>query len=165
MRTRMVSVVGSGKELSAPAAALAEALGAAIVKAGWGLITGGGGGVMEAVSRGAVAGRGTARHPPVVGVLPGYDPTSGNGYLDVVLPTGLGHARNAVVAAAGDALVCVGGATGALSEVALARKLGKPVLVFPETGGTASLAAKAIPAVIAVAGVPEAIAKLKELLA
>jgi uncharacterized protein (TIGR00725 family) len=161
----MVSVVGSGKELSAIAAALAEALGAAIVKAGWGVITGGGGGVMEAVSRGAVAGRGAARYPPVVGVLPSYDAASGNGYLDVALPTGLGYARNALVAAAGDALVCIGGATGALSEVALARKLGKPVLVFAQTGGTASLAARAIPAVIAVGSVPEAIAKLKELLA
>jgi len=157
----MVSVVGTGKDLSAPIASLSEVLGGALVKAGYGVVTGGMGGVMEAVSRGAVMGRGKSRHPPIVGILPAYDETGGNAYLDVAIPTGLGHARNVLVAAAGDALVCVGGATGALSEVALARKLGRPVFTFPETGGTASLAAKAIPAVTGVTSVQELIDQLE----
>ncbi len=161
----MISIVGTGKELSAPIASLAETLGGALVKAGYGIVTGGMGGVMEAVSRGAVMGRGKNHHPPIVGILPGYDETEGNAYVDVVIPSGLGHARNALVAAAGDAMVCVGGATGALSEVALARKLGRPVFTFPETGGTASLAAKAIPAVTGVTSVQELIDQLKKLIA
>jgi hypothetical protein len=83
--------------------------------------------------------------------------------VELVLPTGLGHARNAVVAAAGDAMVCIGGAMGALSEIALARKIGRPVLVFPESGGTAGLAAKVIPAVTAVETVEEAVARIRAL--
>ncbi|MGQ0614023.1 MAG: TIGR00725 family protein [Planctomycetaceae bacterium] len=165
MRTRMISIVGSGKDLSPPIASLAETLGGALAKAGYGIVSGGMGGVMEAVSRGAVMGRGKNRYPPIVGILPGYDETEGNAYVDVVIPSGLGHARNALVAASGDAMVCVGGATGALSEVALARKLGRPVFTFAETGGTAALAAKAIPAVTGVANVQELMDHLKRLIA
>ena len=122
MRTPLVSVVGSGKRISDEVRQLSEEVGAALVQAGFGVVAGGLGGVMEAVSRGAFQVRGTSGHPPIVGILPGYDADEGNRFIDVVLPTGLGHARNAVVAAAGDAMICIGGATGALSEVALARR-------------------------------------------
>lgn len=163
MRLRVVSVVGGGKDPSEKTLKLAEAMGAALAKAGYALVTGGMGGVMEAVSRGFAVARGRAAHPPIVGILPSYDPSTANAFVDVVLPTGLGHARNAVVAAAADAVVCLGGAMGALSEIALARKIGRPVIAFAETGGTAALAVKAIPSVLAVDGVEEAIAKLKTL--
>jgi uncharacterized protein (TIGR00725 family) len=163
MRTRLIAVVGNGGDLTSEQAQLAEALGAALCEAGYGVVCGGLGGVMEAVARGAVTERGTARHPPVVGILPSYVHEQGNDYLDVVLPTGLGHARNALVAAAGEVLVCVGGAAGALSEVALARKIGRPVLAFPGSGGTADLAAKALPSVVSVATPEEAVARIREL--
>jgi uncharacterized protein (TIGR00725 family) len=164
MRTRLIAVVGNGGGLTAEQAQLAESLGAALAEAGYGVVCGGRGGVMEAVARGAVTQRGTARHPPVVGILPQYEPEAGNDYLDVVLPTGLGHARNALVAAAGEVVICVGGAAGALSEVALARKIGRPVLAFPSSGGTADLAAKALPSVEAVGTPEEAVARVRELL-
>ncbi len=165
MRTRLIAVVGNGSDLTAEQARLAESLGAALVKAGYGVVCGGLGGVMEAVARGAVTERGAGRHPPVVGVLPHYLPEQGNDYLDIVLPTGLGHARNTLVAAAGEAVVCIGGAAGALSEVALARKIGRPVLAFPDSGGTAGLAARVLPSVEAVATPEEAVARIGELLA
>jgi hypothetical protein len=76
----------------------------------------------------------------------------------------MGHARNALVAAAGEALICVGGATGALSEVALARKIGRPVLAFPATGGTAAVVSRALEQVVSVATPEEAVRKLKEML-
>jgi uncharacterized protein (TIGR00725 family) len=164
MRTRLIAVVGYGGDLTAEQAQLAESLGAALADAGYGVVCGGLGGVMEAVARGAVTARGAARHPPVVGILPYYLPEQGNDYLDIVLPTGLGHARNALVAAAGEVVICVGGAAGALSEVALARKIGRPVLAFPASGGTAELAAKALPSVVAVATPEEAVARIRELL-
>ncbi len=160
----MVAVVGSGRPPEAEVAKLAEALGAALVRAGYGILTGGRGGVMEAVGRGAVRARGKALHPPVVGLLPSYNHVEGNEYLDVVLPTGLGHARNALIAAGADVVVCVGGATGALSEVALASKIGRPVLTFRESGGTAALVDRALESVVAVATVEEAISKIRELL-
>src|SRR5262249_60920724 len=96
-----------------------------IARAGAVLVCGGRGGVMAAAARGAAEERGL-----VVGVLPGYRHREGNPYLSVVLPTGLGHARNALVAAAGDALIALPGEHGTLSEVALARVLGRPVVVL-----------------------------------
>jgi uncharacterized protein (TIGR00725 family) len=164
MRTRLIAVVGNGGDLTAEQAQLAESLGAALAEAGYGVVCGGLGGVMESVARGAVTARGTARHPPVVGILPHYLPEQGNDYLDVVLPTGLGHARNALVAAAGEVVICVGGAAGALSEVALARKIGRPVLAFPDSGGTAGLAAKVLPSVVAVSTPEEAVSRVREVL-
>jgi len=165
MRTRLIAVIGGGKDLPPEQEALAEALGEALVKEGFGVVTGGLGGVMEAVSRGAVRGRGKALHPPVVGVLPSYDADKANSYVDIVVPTGMGHARNAIVAASGEAVVCVGGATGALSEVGLARKIGRPVIAFGLSGGTASLVAKALPSVTVVGSVEEAIAHIREVTA
>jgi uncharacterized protein (TIGR00725 family) len=164
MRTRLIAVVGNGGDLTTEQAQLAEWLGAALVGAGYGVVCGGLGGVMEAVAPGAVTARGAARHPPVVGILPYYLPEQGNDYLDIVLPTGLGHACNTLVASAGEAVVCVGGAAGALSEVALARKIGRPVLAFPASGGTADLATRALPSVIAVETPDDAVARIRELL-
>jgi uncharacterized protein (TIGR00725 family) len=162
MRIRMVSVVGSGSAIGPAETRLAEELGAALAKAGFGIVCGGLGGVMRAVARGARTA--PFPRPPIVGLLPDYDFASGNEFLDIAIPTGMGHARNALVAAAGDALVCVGGATGALSEVALARKIGRPVLAFPGSGGTAALVAKALEKVISVESAEEAVRRLREAL-
>jgi hypothetical protein len=86
------------------------------------VVTGGLGGVMAAASRGAREAGGTT-----LGVLPGLDRSDANEWVDVAVPTGMGEARNALVVRAADALVAVGGAWGTLSEIALARKAGKPV--------------------------------------
>jgi len=104
---------------------MARALGRELAAAGAIVVCGGLGGVMAAVARGAAERDGT-----VVGVLPGYDRALGNPWLDVALPTGLGHARNVLVAAAGDALIALPGESGTLSEIALARVLGRPVVVL-----------------------------------
>ena len=61
-------------------------------------------------------------------MLPGRDRSAANPYVDVVLATGLGEARNAVVATAADAVVAVGGGFGTLSEIGLALKGGVPVV-------------------------------------
>lgn len=158
----MVAVVGSGRPLSPVEAALGEGLGAALAAAGFGVICGGLGGVMRAVARGARAI--APPRPPIVGILPGYDFASGNEFLDVVIPTGMGHGRNALVAASGDALVCIGGATGALSEVALASKIGRPVFAFPGSGGTAAVVARALESVVAVETPEDVIRRLREAL-
>jgi len=145
----MVSVVGSGSALTPEQDRVAEELGAALVEAGFGILCGGLGGVMEAVARGGSRARPVgARWPPIIGIVPGYDASAGNAHLDVVLPTGMGHARNALVAAGGEAVVCVAGAAGALSEVALAAKMGRPVLALPRTGGAAGLVGTALPGAI-----------------
>jgi len=78
---------------------------------------------MEAACRGAKEAGGLT-----VGILPGSDRSEANPYVDVVLPTGLGEARNALVVGAADVVIAVGGGYGTLSEIALALKAGKRVI-------------------------------------
>ena len=119
-----VSVVGAG-DASPEEYETARAVGAAIGRAGGVVVTGGLGGVMEGASRGcAEAGGGT------VGFLPGTDPGAGNPWVQLPLATGLGEARNALVVRAGEAVVAVGGKWGTLSEIALARKMGRKVILL-----------------------------------
>jgi uncharacterized protein (TIGR00725 family) len=87
------------------------------------LVCGGLGGVMEAACRGAKEAGGTT-----VGILPGTERSDANAYVDIAIPTGLGQARNAIVARAADALVAVGGGYGTLSEIALALRHDKRVV-------------------------------------
>lgn len=78
---------------------------------------------MAAAARGAREAGGTT-----VGLLPGQDRADAAPDLTVVLPTGLGEGRNLLVVRAAHAVVCVGGSWGTLSEVALAHRLGVPVV-------------------------------------
>ena len=164
VRTRLIAVVGSGSTPDPETAALAERLGAALVRAGYGIVTGEVGGIGEAVCRGAIGKRGKSRHPPVVGLLPGYDASSGNAYLDIAIPTGLMQAHHALVASAGEVLVCLGGATGAMADVALARKMGRPVIALKASGGTAALLAGAMKSVHGAASIEETIERIGALL-
>jgi hypothetical protein len=61
-------------------------------------------------------------------LLPGYDPSVANPYVRIVLPTGMGHARNVLVVAAADAVIALPGEHGTASEIALALVLGRPVV-------------------------------------
>jgi uncharacterized protein (TIGR00725 family) len=121
-RTPYVAVVGPG-EASPDELHAAEEIGAGLAAAGAVVVTGGLGGVMEAACRGARSRRGRT-----VGILPGEDRDAANGWVDVAIATGLGELRNGLVVRAADALVAVGGGHGTLSEVALALKLGRPVV-------------------------------------
>jgi len=121
-RTAYVAVVGPG-EASASELHAAEEVGAGLAAAGAAVITGGLGGVMEAACRGARSRRGTT-----VGILPGEDRDAANGWVEVAIATGLGELRNGLVVRAADAVIAIGGGHGTLSEIALALKLGRPVV-------------------------------------
>ena len=117
-----VAVVGAsraGEELDATA----EEVGAALASAGATVVCGGLGGVMEAVCRGAKAAGGLT-----VGFLPGTDPSEANAWVDVVVPTGMGEARNILVVRCAEVVVALGGEYGTLSEIALALRAGTPVV-------------------------------------
>ena len=118
-----IAVIGTGADASAAELAEAEEAGAAIAAAGATLICGGLGGVMEAACRGA-----RSRGGMTVGILPGSDRSDANGWVVLALPTGLGEARNALVAGAADAVVAIGGGWGTLTEIGFALRAGKPVL-------------------------------------
>jgi hypothetical protein len=120
--TRYVAVIG-GSEAAPDELAIAETLGRLIADEGWVLVCGGLGGVMEAAARGCEAGGGTT-----IGILPGDDRRAANPHVSVAIPTGMGEARNALVARAADMVIALGGEFGTLSEIALALKMGKPVI-------------------------------------
>lgn len=124
MKRWYISVVGGGR-CTAAEYALAEEVGRRSAQEGAILVCGGLQGIMEAAARGAKQAGGTT-----IGVLPGHDRTVGNPHLDYVLTTGLGHARNLVVVSSGDVVIAVGGEYGTLSEIALAAKIGRPVIIL-----------------------------------
>ena len=102
---------------------LARAVGSEIAKAGAVLVTGGLGGVMESASSGAKGEGGTT-----LGIIPGTDKGDANSYVDYVIVTGMGHARNVLVVRSADVVIALPGGAGTLSEVALAIKMGKKVI-------------------------------------
>lgn len=142
-RQQLIAVVG-GATCSKKEAVLAEEVGHLLAKAGVGVVCGGRGGVMAAVCRGAATEGGLT-----VGLLPGNETSEANPWLQVAIATGLGEARNALVARAGIGMIAIGGGHGTLSEIALACKWGKPVV---------SLHSWEIPGVHVVATPAEAVA-------
>jgi uncharacterized protein (TIGR00725 family) len=121
-RTPYVAVVGAG-DASAQELHAAEEIGAGLAADGAVVVTGGLGGVMEAACRGA-----RSRHGRTLGILPGDDRDAANGWVEIAVATGLGELRNGLVVRAADLVVAVGGGHGTLSEIALALKLGRPVV-------------------------------------
>jgi uncharacterized protein (TIGR00725 family) len=119
-----VGVCGAGVA-SPEVAVLAEEVGRGLAAGGAVVVCGGLGGVMEAACRGARAAGGVT-----VGLLPGSDRAAGNAWLSVAVPTGLGELRNGLIVRAADVVVAIGGEWGTLSEIALARKLGRPVVAL-----------------------------------
>jgi uncharacterized protein (TIGR00725 family) len=129
-----VSVIGSGAE-NEPAA---EEVGRLLAERGVTVVCGGHGEVMAAVARGAKAAGGTT-----IGILPGSSRREANEWIDHVVVTGIGHARNLAVAASGDGVIAVGGAYGTLTEIGFALILRRPVVVLepgPQVEGVARAA-------------------------
>ena len=123
-RRVQISVIG-GARGEEETLADAEEVGRRIAEAGAVLVCGGRTGVMEAASRGASDAGGT-----VVGVLPTTDHGDANPYVTHVIATGIGQARNLAVVGSGDAVIAIGGEWGTLSEIAFARRLGRPVIAL-----------------------------------
>jgi hypothetical protein len=125
MRT-VVGVMGSGKPLNEAARGLAYRVGAMIAGRGWVLLTGGSAsGVMDAASAGAHDAGGL-----VVGVLRGPNVADASCHIDVAICTGMGDARNVINVLSSDVIIALPGDSGTLSEVALALKSGRTVVVL-----------------------------------
>ena len=116
-----VSVIGSGAEHEERA----EEVGRLLAERGATVVTGGLGEVMAAAARGAKSAGGTT-----IGILPGETRMDANPWLDHVVVTGIGHARNLAVVASGDSVIAVGGRYGTLAEIGLALTLAVPVVVL-----------------------------------
>jgi uncharacterized protein (TIGR00725 family) len=125
-RPYRVAVIGAGVASDGLERAAYD-VGHALAQGGAVVITGGLGGVMAAAARGCREGGGTS-----VGLLPGGEPGEGNDWIDLPLATGMGEGRNVLVVRAAESVVAVGGEWGTLSEIALARKIGRPVILLGE---------------------------------
>ncbi len=135
-RPLIIGVMGGGK-VAAAQAAMAYQLGRCIAREGWVLLNGGlAAGVMEASARGAREAGGIT-----VGVLPGADTADASPHVLIPIITGMGSARNAINVLSSDVVIALPGGAGTLSEVALALKFGKPLVLlgFATTGLPAGL--------------------------
>jgi uncharacterized protein (TIGR00725 family) len=121
-RRRLVAVCGESDPQTS-LSDLAFELGRGIAERNAVLICGGLTGVMEHAARGARAAGGLT-----IGLLPGDDTDEANQYIDVAIATGLGHARNAILALTADGVIAVGGGLGTLSEIALALRNRRPAV-------------------------------------
>jgi uncharacterized protein (TIGR00725 family) len=121
-RPVMIAVIGEN-DPPPELARLAEEVGGEIAAAGAVLVCGGLGGAMEAACRGA-----QRRGGVTIGLLPGTRAEDANPYVTYAVPTGLGHARNLLVARSAQAIIAVGGKFGTLSEIAFAKIEGIPVI-------------------------------------
>ena len=131
---RILAIVGPGEGASLEEIAAAERLAELAARAGWVVSCGGrNAGVMAAAARGAARGGGLS-----VGVLPAGSTGEAAPELSVALGSGLGEARNAVVAQSCDAMVACGMNPGTASEVALALKAGKRVVLIRPARETAA---------------------------
>ena len=150
MRKRIISVIG-GHDCKAEVEQLAHNLGINLAKVGDILVTGGLTGTMSAVSRGFKMAGGSL----TIGIIPSYDKSDANESVDIVIPTGLGFARNALVVKTADVVVALPGEAGTLSEIAYCLQFRIPVI---------SLNSWDIKGVIKVNNIEEAIEEVKKLL-
>jgi uncharacterized protein (TIGR00725 family) len=124
-RRPAIAVIGGGDGASVEVLELAHQVGLEIGAHGATLICGGRGGVMEASARGA-----SERGAHTIGILPGYEHGAANPYIEFVIATGMGEARNAVVIGSADAVIALAGEGGTLSEIGFALKLGRPLVAL-----------------------------------
>jgi uncharacterized protein (TIGR00725 family) len=130
LRQRYVSVIGQSV-CDAEMAALGEELGELLAQRGCVVVCGGMGGIMSAVARGVRRGDGVC-----IGILPTLDRAGADLELAYSICTGVGHARNLAVVASGDVVIALGGHWGTLSEIGLARSIGKGVILLRSWGLT-----------------------------
>ncbi len=146
---KVVSVIG-GRNCTPEVEGIAKELGKKLAKVADILVSGGLSGVMEAVCSGFKAEGGLT-----IGIIPSYNKKDANKFVDIVIPTGLGLARNVLVVTAADVVVALSGRAGTLSEIAYCIQFGIPVI---------NLGSWDIPGVIQVKTVAQAEAKVREIL-
>jgi uncharacterized protein (TIGR00725 family) len=149
MRKKIVSVIG-GHNCDVEVEQLAIELGKNLIQVVDYIVSGGLSGVMMAVCKGFKSVDGIT-----IGFIPGYDKNEANPYIDIVIPTGLGLARNVLVVKSADVVIALPGEAGTLSEIAYCLQFKIPVI---------SLNSWDIPGVIKASSVKEALEKAREIL-
>ena len=128
-RASQVSILGSA-DPGTPAHALAAQAGDLLARLGITLVSGCGSPATRVAAERAVAAGGT-----VVSIIPAADMPSPDWPATIVIPCGMGDARNLLMALAGDACIVIGGRAGTISEVCLAWLHKRPLLALVGAGG------------------------------
>ncbi|MDF1544328.1 MAG: TIGR00725 family protein [bacterium] len=121
-RKPVVAIIGAGK-CSKKLRDMAHEAGKHIAENGGVVVCGGMGGIMEGAARGAREGGGLT-----IGILPTDKKEDANEFIDIVIPTGFGEARNLMVVRSADAVIAFPGKYGTLTEMAFALHAGKPLI-------------------------------------
>lgn len=133
---KYITVIGSSRVINERIKNIAYSIGLELAKHNVILVCGGRGGVMEYAAKGMKDGGGKT-----IGILPGMDRGEANPYIDIAIPTGLGHARNMINILIGDGVIVVAGGPGTLTEIGYALIFGKRVIVIKGSGGVADILA------------------------
>jgi uncharacterized protein (TIGR00725 family) len=135
VRKVQIAVIGYNKDRCTDVASKAAyEVGREIARAGAVLICGGLGGVMESACRGAKENGGTT-----VGIIPQEEFSYANQYCDVVVCTGIGYARDFIVASSADGIIAVGGGIGTLIEMGVGYMTKKTIVAIEGSGGVADM--------------------------
>lgn len=139
MRKRVVSVIG-GRSCTRKGEQLAQNLGKNLAKVVDILVCGGLSGTMKAVCQGFKSAEGFL----TIGIIPSYNKKDANPFIDIVIPTGLGLARNVLVVKSADVVVALPGEAGTLSEIAYCLQFGIPLISLRSWGIPGAIKAKTI---------------------
>ncbi|MEZ5358987.1 MAG: TIGR00725 family protein [Candidatus Zixiibacteriota bacterium] len=147
----LIGVIGAGK-CAKKLREQAYQVGAEIAKAGAVVVCGGMKGVMEAACQGAKDHDGLT-----IGIIPTSEKSDANDYCDIIIPSGMGEARNVLVVNTADVLISLHGKYGTISEMSFALKQKKPLISLVKWD--------ILPEVITITDPQEAVAKAVELAA
>lgn len=129
MAKTIIGVMGPGNGATQKDIKLASELGRLIAQQGWGLLTGGRkAGIMDAASKGAQEAGGLT-----IGILPSENASDSSQYLDLRICTGMGSARNNINILSSDVIIACGTGAGTSSEIMLALKANKPLILLNQT--------------------------------
>ena len=133
MRKFQIAVVGYNKDrCTEQARILAYEVGKEVARAGAVLVCGGLGGVMESACKGSKENNGFT-----IGIIPQDEFSFANGFCDVVICTGIGFARDFMIASSADGIIAIGGGVGTLIEMAAGYMIKKSIVVIAGSGGVA----------------------------
>ena len=142
---KIISIIGPNAEkCSEEIYQFGLELGKALIDSGYIIACGGKFGLMEAVCKGAHLSK-EYGFGKTIGIIPSMNKSEANFYCDIVIPTGMGIARNAILINTADVVVAVAGGSGTLSELAIAWQAGKRVICYAGFEGWSKvLAGKAV---------------------
>ncbi|MEA2071555.1 MAG: TIGR00725 family protein [Asgard group archaeon] len=139
LRKKVIGIIGGNeKTCTEKDKKIAYKIGKALIKNNYRIITGGLGGVMEAVSKGGKKEE-NYNEGMIIGIIPSLNKEHANEYVDIVIATGFNYARNQIIVASSDAIIAIGGGSGTLSEIAFAWQMNKLILAFNTEGWSQKL--------------------------